>query len=334
MKHIFLFACLLSVALFFPASLGAQTDDVRQATGLPIPIGAPVIYGQVTLQGQPSGERKPLIFVSLFVGGAQIDRRQTNDAGYYYFLTRPVDGATLVFEANNMEVGRVVLTSSSSSSVRQDVTIDWNQAKRNLAPPGVISAKDSYTRSPGAEKEFEKALDAEKQKLSEAGRLFEQVVAKDPKDFVAWTELGSVYFANQRLGDAESAYSKALALKADFVPALMNLGKLYLAQKNYEKSIATLFNAVSADSSSADAFYYLGEAYLGAKQGSKAVISLNEAIRLAPQAKAELHLRLAALYNAAGAKDRAVNEYKLFLEKKPDYPDRLKLEAYIKANGK
>ena len=74
--------------------------------------------------------------------------------------------------------------------------------------------------------------------------------------------------------------------------------------------------------------------YLGAKQGSKAVISLNEAIRLAPQAKAELHLRLAALYNAAGAKDRAVNEYKLFLEKKPDYPDRLKLEAYIKANGK
>ena len=60
---------------------------------------------------------------------------------------------------------------------------------------------------------------------------------------------------------------------------------------------------------------------------------MNEAIRLAPNEKADLHLRLGALYNAAGAKPQAVNEYKLFLQKRPDYKEKEKLEKYIKDNS-
>src|SRR5262249_44787551 len=150
--------------------------------------------------------------------GAQVDRRQTNDLGYYFFLTRPSDGSTLVFEVNNSEVGRVVLTSTASTSVRQDVTLDWNQAKRaNNAPPAVISVRDAYSRSPDAEKDFEKAMDASRQKRADASTLFRDIVAKDPKDFVAWTELGSLYFANNASSEAEGAYTKALALKPDFL---------------------------------------------------------------------------------------------------------------------
>ena len=114
----------------------------------------------------------------------------------------------------------------------------------------------------------------------------------------------------------------------------MNLGKLHLSQQQATKAVAVFMRAVSVEASSADAFHYLGESYLKAKLGSKAVIALNEAIRLEPSEKAELHLRLAALYNAAGAKDRAANEYKLFLEKRPTYPDKKKLEKYILDNLK
>ena len=49
---------------------------------------------------------------------------------------------------------------------------------------------------------------------------------------------------------------------------------------------------------------------------------------------AQAHLRLAALYNAAGLKDKAAIEYEEFLKKKPDYPDRKKLEQYISQNKK
>ena len=90
--------------------------------------------------------------------------------------------------------------------------------------------------------------------------------------------------------------------------------------------------AVDVDAASADANHLLGEAYLQNKKGSLAVGYLNKAIELAPVEKAELHLRLAALYNGAGLKDRAALEYKAFLSKVKDHPDRAKFEQYVKEN--
>jgi Tfp pilus assembly protein PilF len=326
---------MLACVAFLSIPVESQTEDVRQATGLPIPIGAPVIYGQVTLRGIARNEPKPTIFVTLLMGGAQMDRAQTNDRGYYYFLTNPRDGAALLFEVDGMEVGRVILSSGTGSSVRQDITLDWNTARANEKNPQVISVRDAYAREGSAEIRFEKAMKAMREKRTEdALALFKEIVETDPMDFVAWTELGTLYFGKNKFVDAENAYSKALEKNPKFMVALMNLGKLYLAQEQPTKAVTVFTAAVSVESGSAEAFHYLGESYLQAKLGSKAVIALNEAIRLAPSEKAELHLRLAALYNAAGAKDRAANEYKLFLEKRPTYPDKKKLEKYILDNLK
>src|SRR4051794_32410642 len=109
MKRSNLVGCLLISVLLFGGNVHAQTGDVRQALGLPIPIGSPVICGQVTIRGLAVGERKPLIFVSLIVNGVQADRTQANDNGIYYFLRSAGNGVSLVFEVNNIEVGRVLL---------------------------------------------------------------------------------------------------------------------------------------------------------------------------------------------------------------------------------
>ena len=61
---------------------------------------------------------------------------------------------------------------------------------------------------------------------------------------------------------------------------------------------------------------------------------LNQAISLDPTGMADAHLRLAALYNGAGMKEKAVAEYEQFLKKKPDYPHKAKLEKYIADNKK
>ena len=70
------------------------------------------------------------------------------------------------------------------------------------------------------------------------------------------------------------------------------------------------------------------------KKGSLAVGYLNEALRLDPKGMADVHLRLARLYDAAGMKDKAAAEYEAYLKKRPDYKDRKKLEDYISANKK
>ena len=308
--------------------------DVRSATGMPIPIGASVIWGQVELRGLQQNETKPIVTVALLINGAQIGTSQANDRGYYYFLQRARDGAVLVVYVGGTEVGRQMI--SSAGGDRYDMAVDWRSISRSNSEPGVVSVRDMYTeRTEANNKLFDKASNAAKSKdTDKAVKLFSELVASDPNDYVAWTELASLYFEQSKYSEAEEAYGKALALKSDFMPALMNLGKLQMARKKFDAAVAVLEKAVAADPKSADAFHYLGESYLQAKLGSKAVVVLNESIRLAPMEKADVHLRLASLYNAAGLKDRAATEYKLFLEKEPDHPEKSKLEKYIKENLK
>ena len=93
-----------------------------------------------------------------------------------------------------------------------------------------------------------------------------------------------------------------------------------------------LTNAVKARPDSPDAHIFLAEAYLQTKKGNSAVYHYNEALKLAPIEKAEVHLRLASLYDAAGLKNKASAEYKLFLNKQPGYAEKERLEKYIKEN--
>jgi tetratricopeptide (TPR) repeat protein len=234
-----------------------------------------------------------------------------------------------------MEVGRAVLVPGVGKRVRQDISVDWHSlrgAKRQIT--GTVSAKYSYVRSAEAEKTLSKATNAFREKKhKEAIKLLKPVVEKDPNDFLAWTVLGMVYLADGQLSEASRSLETALELRPDFALALISLGKLELAQKNFDKAIELLSRAVKESPESADANHALGEAYLQIKKGSLAVGYLNRAIELAPLEKAEVHLRLAALYHGAGLKERAAAEYKAFLGKVKNHPERERIEQYIKENS-
>lgn len=326
---------LLTFVLAATVSFG-QVDEVSEITGLPIPIGASVIYGQVIIRGVPRDQKRPTVYVYLRNGGAQIDKYQANDRGYWYFLRRPVDGHSLTFEVDGMEVGRAIIAGGISGRFRQDVEFDY-AALRGGSPkqaaPSVVSARDRHERSEAAEKAFEEALSALRSSDNDkAMALFTQILKNDEKDHNAWMYLATIHYAAKKNNEAREAYTRALALKPDYFLANLNLGKLELSEKKFDAAIAVLSKAVEADSSSADANHLLGEAYLQNKKGSLAVGYLNKAIELAPVEKAEIHLRLAALYNGAGLKDRAAQEYKAYLEKVKDAPDKKKLEQYVKEN--
>ena len=198
---------------------------------------------------------------------------------------------------------------------------------------GVVSARDRYERSADSETTLQKALSEIKAKKDdEALKLLTFIVEKDPKDYNAWMYLGTIHYSAKRNDEARMAYKKSIELKPDYFLANLNLGRLEVSQKQFDPAIAVLLKAVEVDPASADANHLLGEAYLQNKKGSLAVGYLNKAIELAPVEKAELHLRLAALYNGAGMKDRAALEYKAFLSKIKDHPDRAKFEQYVKDN--
>jgi len=348
-KEFLLFGLLI---VLIASSVFAQDDPARQTSNLPTMIGPRKVSdgikvsGFLKVEGVENLSESPVFIVSMIVNGRLLERREVKNQGAFSFYRVPFGSdAVLLVETGNVEIKRISNVTSAmaavrgtqdmvmNNEVRQDITILWLELQKAKTAPGVINAKDFYQRSEENQKLFDRAIVASKnKKKDEAISLFKQLVEKDEKDFVTLTELGTLYFITEKHNDAEKAYKKSLDINPSFVLTQLNLGKLYLAQKQPEKAVEVLEKAVVTEPNSADLNHYLGDAYLQIKKGSKAVIYLNEAIRLAPSEKAELHLRLAALYNAANLKDRAALEYKKFLEKVPNHPDKKTLEKYVAEN--
>jgi tetratricopeptide (TPR) repeat protein len=299
--------------------------------------GGNILYGDMKVdESKANGATRLSYDVILYNLNRTVIARQTVTSNGRYRFNNLNNGVyDLVVESENVEVARirVELVSPLATDIRQDINLELRGTDNLSTKPASVSAEDFYKRTPTNQKLFEKAQGAtNNKKYVEAVGLFNELLTNDPKDFQAWTELGTVYLLEQKTTDAEKAYLNAIDSRPKFFLALMNLGRLRMMEKNYEGAIEPLTVAVDVQPTSADANYRLGESYLQIKKGSKAVGYLNQAIKLDPVGKADAHLRLATLYNAVGMKDKAVIEYEEFLKKKPDYPDAKKLKDYIEAN--
>lgn len=298
--------------------------------------GGHTLFGDIKVDESQVKGAKPLsLQVSLYSEGGNLLLRQTvSSNGRYRFLGLRDGRYDVVVEVENVEKARVrvYVNSPFKTDFRQDIEFQLRETLAG-ARSEVISAADIYNHTTANARLFRRANEAsQKKRYEQAITLLRQIVESDPADFPAWQELGTAYFIQKNFQEAEQAYAQALARNPDYTLALISLGRLRIARKNFNGAIEVLTQAVKAQPTSPQANYFLGEAYLQIKLGSKAVPYLNEAIRLDPEGMAEAHLRLAALYNARGLKDKAAAEYEAFLKKRPDYHDRKKLKEYIAAN--
>jgi len=294
------------------------------------------LYGDLKVDESQAGDANTnVIFdVILYTRGSEVFQRQrVGNNGRYRFVNVFNGDYYLAVELDSVELVRmpVLISENAVEQIKQDLEFRWKGAAR--ATTGVVSVADDYKRSGKNAGLYQRAShEIDTKNFTQAIATLRSVVEADPKDYPAWTDLGMVYFIQKDLEQAETSYASAIQAKPDHVTALVNLGRVRLARKNNEGAIEPLEAALKADPKSATANYFLGETYLALKKGSKAVGYLNEALKLDPVGMADAHLRLAALYNLAGYKDRAAAEYEMFLQKKPDYPDKKKLTDYIEAN--
>ena len=308
------------------------------ATSLPaMSQGGYVLFGDVKIDDSKASTPGPSsVTIVLYDPTTKVVGRQTvSNRGRYRFSNLSGGDYDIAIETNDAEIARLrlTLTGSTSSDIRQDFEFEWKDrfaGKPNTA--GVVSATDFYARSAANKSLFEKAHTVvEKKDYASGVKLLNQIVENDAADFQAWNLLGTLYLAQEKRDEAEKAYSKAIEVKPTYALPLINLGRLLLMQKRFDDAVDKLTRAVELQPQSSDANLFLGEAYLRLKKGSKAIPYLNEAGKLG---NIQAHLDLGWLYNAAGLKDKAVLEYQELLKKKPDYPDRKKLEQYISENKK
>lgn len=321
---------LLLVLIGAPA-----TDRSLAQTG-----GGNILYGDVTVDESKVTGAKPISYdlILYSLGGQIVGRQKVSSNGRYRFINLSNGHYDLVVELENNEIARMRVEINSpvlKTDYRHDVSLEWRSPVSAPARPASVSAEDYYKRSSANQKLFDKAQAAtDKKNYVEASTLLNQILAADPNDFQAWTELGTLSLAQQNLLEAEKAYVRAVEARPRFFLALMNLGRLRVALKKYEEALGPLTQALEVKPTTANLNLLLGETYLQVKKGSKAVVHFYQALKLDPVGMAEAHLRLATLYNAVGLKEKAAAEYEEFLKKKPDYSDKKKLERYISQNKK
>jgi tetratricopeptide (TPR) repeat protein len=317
---------LALLAVVLPTSSVAQTG------------GGHMLYGDFKVDESKVTGPKPLSFdLILYAAGRVVARQTVVNNSRYRFMDVSNGDYEIGVEVESNEVARirVQLNEIFKTDVRQDIELEWRETLTGKTSNKPGAAVEFYDRTSANMKRFakaEKAID-EKDYL-QAVTLFHQILSEDEKDYQSWSELGTVYLMQKNFGEAEGAYLRATEVNPTFFLSFFNLGKLRMLEKKFELAVEPLSQAVKIKPDSPEANYQLGEAYLQIKKGSKAVVYLYEALKLDPIGMAEAHLRLATLYHGAGMKDKAVAEYEEFLKKKPDYPDRKKLEQYIAQNKK
>lgn len=300
--------------------------------------GNHTLLGDIKIDESQVKRSQPITLqVALYAeGGNLLSRQIVPGNGRYRFLNLRDGRYEVVVEVENIEKARVLvhIRSPFKTDFRQDIEFQL----RDEVPagnPGILSAADYHDRTDRNKRLFRRANEAiDRKHYNDAVSLLRQVVESDPSDSPAWLGLGTVYFIQKDFERAEQSYLKSLSTQPNYSRALISLGRLRITVKNFEGAIDILSRAVKAEPMSAQANYFLGEAYLQVKLGSKAVPYLNTAIKLDPSGMAEAHLRLAALYNARGMKDKAAAEYEAFLKKRPDYPDKKRIKEYISENKK
>lgn len=322
--------------LAFARIANAQADDICAESGLNPSLDSPFahipyVFGRVVLKGFDPAAKIPKVTVILGDGSRAGDKLILDKSGNYCFKRKSTSG-TLIVEVDGTEAVRRTLPSFSEAQNREDFEIFATQSQRS-SPPAVVSTKFSRPPNEKTLDLYKRANEAEKAKETDkAIAAVKGILVIDPDDFIAWAKLGSLYFAQRSYPEADAAFRKALELRVDYTPAWIAVGQLRVAQKGYPAAIEIFKHATEIDPTSTVAFQQLGETYLLNKQGSLAVDALNQAIKLDPIGMAECHLQLAHLYELAGAKQFAAHEYKIFLTKAPDHPDKKKFEKYIKDN--
>ncbi|REK12412.1 MAG: tetratricopeptide repeat protein [Planctomycetota bacterium] len=154
--------------------------------------------------------------------------------------------------------------------------------------------------------------------LTEAERLYREVVADRPDAADAWHLLGALSVQAGRPAEAVDAIDRAIALNPTNPEYYNHLGAAHGALGNYAQAVEHLRRAVRLAPQSASVHYNLGTALRNDGQLEQAVTSFRHAIAADPDS-AEAHYNLANTLRELNRLDEAEAAYRAALAIRPRY---------------
>jgi len=162
-----------------------------------------------------------------------------------------------------------------------------------------------------------------------ARRVFEEVIALDPKYAIAYRFLSGTHHADLAFGTSKSPKQsiaraielakRAIAIDDSLAEGHGFLGFLYTLTGQYEKGIEEAERAVALDPNSADAHIHLGAVLHNAGRREEAIPIIKRAIRLNPIAPAMYFVVLGRTYRSLGRYEEAIEACKNAVQRNPDF---------------
>lgn len=152
-----------------------------------------------------------------------------------------------------------------------------------------------------------------KSRFEDAGKMFERVLAVEPRNLKAEENLGLVYDATNQPVEAEAALRKAVSWSdtngKDEWPFL-DLGSFLVDRNQPQEAIAPLQTAVGIQPDSAVAHERLGHALIATQQNVAGIAELEQSAKF-DEKNPKVHFELGRALRQAGRAEEAKKEFEL-----------------------
>ncbi len=208
--------------------------------------------------------------------------------------------ASFVFEKKSAvnSIGAATANANATSGSESDAGTNRAAPSKTDVPPKI----QGLARAAG--KNFQQG------NYRAAGRQYQQILAEDPNNLDALSNLGVVYIRSGNLQAAESVLEKAVAIAPDNDFLLTTLGVVQYRQSKFDEAIVQLTKAIAINPKSATAHNYLGIAASQKGRQQEAEKEILQALANNPDdADAHFNLAVILITTQPGSKELAKEHY-------------------------
>jgi len=189
------------------------------------------------------------------------------------------------------------------------------QSRKGFRTPPKVQAADPHLKI------FQGAIALHQQgTLSEAKKLYEEILKKNPDHFDALHLSGVLVFQSGRLDESEAFYAKAVRINSNFAPLHSNRGNTLQKLKRFDEALASYDKAISIKADFGEAFNNRGTTLQDLKRFDEALASYDKAISIKPDFADAFYNRGNTLQDLKRF-DEALASYDKAISIRSDYAD-------------
>jgi tetratricopeptide (TPR) repeat protein len=287
-------------------------------------VGTAEIKGQVYLSQNILAPAGTMVVIDRSDGGV-VANLQTDSRGKFEVSGLEPRVYTLLVRVRGYESYQqdIDLTLNHHQSLVINLKPIQNKETEKLSPKGPadqVSARDAAI-PPKAVKEFEQGqkLLVEKKDADGSAAHFKKAIELYGNFPQAFILLGVALAAQQKVQEAEAAYTHAISLDDRMANAYVGLGVLQNQQKKFAEAQRTLTRAVELKPDSFEAQYELGKSYWATGQVAESELHAQKAVQMRADF-APTHVLLGNIALRKNDPHSAFKEYNEYLRLEPNGP--------------